>query len=665
MPIKDQENIDELRKRLYDRGARNVQVGRHDLSRETIEVSRGWGGVKKTAPADPISTRVKPTNPPVTTVKDIPTEKMVPEEVMPIADNFSDLEKPKHPYRLKIVLASLGVLVLAVLVSSLYMIFGGNKISGDNISVSISAPFTIAGGEVVPIQLSVTNQNSVAIESATLIINYPSGTKSVEENPRDLYEERFPIDKIDPRQALNIPVEAVLFGEENEEKEIKATVEYRVVNSNATFFKEADPVIIRINSSPLVVRVESVEKISSGQEMDVTLTVQSNSTTAMNDVLVVASFPSSFSPIKSEPDPVSAQNVWMIDEVLPDKTYVIKIRGLVTGLASESSEMQFKAGNPKTDNPYELGSVLTQARASYTIEEPFIGVKVNINGDSDGEAVLSVKNDTNVSVVVTNTLNEPVYDMRVEITPRGNMIRENNISVQNGFFDSGSKKISWEISGMSSLEKVLPGETREFDFSIDPDIKQATGAFDVSVKVFARRVGEANASEEVIGTTVAKAIYSSIVNLNSEASHKSSPFNDQGPVPPVAGKNTDYTLTLQVSAGVNDLTKAVLTTSLPQYVTWLNKTEGGGKVEYNPVSKQIIWEAGDVSANQSKQLQVQVSLLPSVTHIGRTLTLLESQDLRAVDRFTNETLQIKGERVDSELSTEQGFSRDNGVVQDE
>ena len=65
MPIKDQENIDELRKRLYDRGARNVQVGRHDLSRETIEVSRGWGGVKKTAPADPISTRVKPTNPPV------------------------------------------------------------------------------------------------------------------------------------------------------------------------------------------------------------------------------------------------------------------------------------------------------------------------------------------------------------------------------------------------------------------------------------------------------------------------------------------------------------------------------------------------------------------------------------------------------------------------
>ncbi|MBP9836679.1 MAG: hypothetical protein KBC78_02485 [Candidatus Pacebacteria bacterium] len=658
MSIKEQENIDELRKRLYDRGANSVQTGRHDLTQETVEVSRGWAGMKKPAPTNPVSEKTTPSI-------SATIESVQNDEVSKIANDFSDLEKPKRPYRLKIVLASLAVLVLAVLVSSLYMIFGGNSISGDNISVSMSAPFAVAGGEVVPIQLSVTNQNTVAIESATLIINYPPGSKSAEEKPRDLYEERIPVEKIDPGQALNIPVKAVLYGEENEEKEIRATVEYRVVNSNATFFKEANPVIVKINSSPLVIRVESVEKISSGQEMDIVLTVQSNSTSPMNDVLVVAGFPSSFSPIKSEPSPVSAQNVWMIDEVLPDKTYTIKIRGLVTGLASEDAEMQFKAGNPKADNPFELGAVLTQTRKSYTIEEPFIGVKVNINGDADGEAVLSAKGDTTVSVIVTNTLNESVYDMRVEILPNGNMVRSNNISVGNGFFDSNSKKINWEISGMSSLEKVLPGETREFEFSLEPDEKQATGAFDVSVKVFARRVGEANASEEVIGTTVAKAKYSSSMELKSEAAHKSDPFDDRGPIPPVAGKSTDYTLTLQISAGVNDLTKAVLTTSLPQYVTWLNKTEGGGKVEFNPVSKQLVWEAGDITANQDKQLQMQVSLLPSVTHIDRTLTLLESQDLRAVDRFTNETLQIKSERLDNELSEEQGFARDNGVVKEE
>lgn len=659
MSIKDQENIDELRKRLYDRGGSGVQTGRHDLTKEAIEVSRNWGGVNKNTTTNEVATE------PITTVTTRSTEDKSVVDELSVASDFTDLEKPKRSYRLTIILASLGILVLAVLVSSLYMIFGGNKISGDNISLSMTAPFSVAGGEVVPLQLSVANQNSVVIESATLIINYPVGTKSTDENPRDLYEERLPIEKIEAGQVLNIPVKAVLFGEENEEKEIKATVEYRVVNSNATFFKEANPVIVKINSSPLVVRVESVEKISSGQEINVNLKIQSNSTTAMKNILVVANFPNSFSVIKSEPSPVSTQNVWLLDEVLPDKTYTIKIRGLVTGLASEASEMQFKAGNPKADNPFELGSILTQAKSSYLIEEPFISIKVNINGDSDGEAVLSAKRGTEVAVVITNTLTEPVYDMRVEVTPQGNMIRSDNISVDNAFFDSKSKKINWEISGMSSLEKVLPGETREFNFTIAPDVKQATGAFDVSVNVFARRVGEGNASEEIIGATVAKAIYSSSMDLNSEVAHKSDPFDDRGPVPPVAGKNTDYTITLEISAGVNDLTKAVLTTSLPQYVTWLNKTEGGGKVEFNPVSKKLVWEAGDVAANQNKQLQIQVSLLPSVTHIGRTLTLVEGQDLRAVDRFTNETLQVKGESLSNELSEEQGFSRNNGVVEEE
>ena len=60
MSIKEQENIDELRKRLYDRGANSVQTGRHDLTQETVEVSRGWAGMKKPAPTNPVSEKTTP-----------------------------------------------------------------------------------------------------------------------------------------------------------------------------------------------------------------------------------------------------------------------------------------------------------------------------------------------------------------------------------------------------------------------------------------------------------------------------------------------------------------------------------------------------------------------------------------------------------------------------
>ena len=658
MSIKEQENIDELRKRLYERSGGTVRTERHDLTRPSIEVSRGWNNSSpkdKDVGSTPAPT---PIVEPTTVREDIKVEQ---ESVSEQGDGETTFisDKPKRSYRKIILTFSFGVFLLALLVSGAYIFFGGNQISGNNINLSMNVPFSVAGGDVLPLQLSVTNQNSVAIESATLIINYPVGTKSAEEAGKDLYEERIPIEKIDPGQVLNIPTKAILFGEENEEKQIKATIEYRIVNSNGTFYKEAEPVIVKINSSPLVLRVNSVEKISSGQEMEITLTVQSNSTSPMKNILISATYPNTFSQISSEPAPAHGQGEWLIEEISPNNTYIIKIRGLVTGLASESSEIQFKAGNPRVDNQFTLGSVLTQTKLNYQIEEPFIGVVVNINNDSDGKAVLSTADTTDVNVTVKNTLDASVYDMRVELMPIGNMVRDNNVSVSNGYFDASSKKISWEISSMTSLEQVKPGESRDFKFTVDPDESQATGAFDLSVKVYARRVNESNASEELIGTAVAEVKYSSEIKINSEVAHLET---DQGPVPPVAGQKTEYTITLEAVAGVNDVTKAVLTTSLPQYVSWLNTTDGEGKIEFNPVSKQLVWEAGDISANKSKIVKIKVALLPSVTHIGRTLTLIEDQDLRAKDRFTEETLQIKKERLGTELSAEQGFGQDSGLV---
>lgn len=654
--IKDQENIDDLRKRLYERGGNSVVTKRHELTDKPIAVARGWGEISN----DKITS---------TPIQSLPTENetdILPEDnLIHITETDIKSTKKKRSFRTLILLFSFGVLVLSIIVSSVYMLFGGNQISANNISITMTAPFAVAGGEVVPLQINIKNDNAVSIESATLILNYPTGTKSADETARDLYEERMPLADIKAGEAIDVPVKAVLFGEENEDKEIKATVEYRVSNSNGTFFKDAEPVHVKINSSPLVLRVEAVDKVSSGQEIDVTLTLQSNATTPMRNVLVSADYPNSFSLIRSEPTTSQGQNTWLVEEILPNKTYVIKLRGLITGLSNETSEIQFKAGNPKADNQFLLGSILTQTKTGYLIEKPFIGVKVNINGDDDGSVLLNSGVDTNVVVYVTNTLDESVYDMRVELAPSGNIIRDDRIKVDSGFYESSSKKINWEISSMSSLQEVPPGEKRDFKLNIKPDENQATGAFDVSVKVFARRVGEANASEELIGTALAEAKYSSVIKVSAEAGHQSSPFGDKGPVPPVAGKETDYTITLEASAGVNDVTGAVLTTSLPQYVAWLNETEGDGKIEYNPVSKQIKWDISEIKAKTSKQIKIHVSLLPSVTHVGRILTLLEAQDLRATDRFTDVSLQAKNETVDNELSEELGFKHDNGIVQSE
>jgi hypothetical protein len=566
-------------------------------------------------------------------------------------------------YRIVVLLASLGLFALVAIISSIYLFFGTNQISTKNISIDLNAPFAIAAGENLSMQISVGNQNTVPVESAVLIINYPSGTKSVGEQSRDLFEDRIPVDSIAAGEALNIPVNVILFGEENEEKEIKASIEYRVAGSNGTFYKEANPLKVKINSSPIVVRVEAVDKVSSGQEMEVKLRVQSNAATTQKNILLSASYPNSFTFVSSDPSPSFGQNSWLISEIAPESSSVITIKGRVSGVANEEAEIQLSAGSPRSDNQFIMGSVMTKAKTGYIIEYPFIDVEVSVNSDIDGLANIDPGVESEVIVKVKNTLAETVFDMRVELSPKGNLIRDNQLSIPAGFYDSNSKTISYEVAGTPSLAEVKPGETREFTFIVKPDINQGAGSFDISTKVFARRVSESNAAEEVIGSDLSQVKYSSTIELGAQVGHSDGIFADEGPVPPVADRATTYTLTFVARAGVNDISSAVMTTTLPQYVSWLDKYDGVGSVEYNPVAKQLKWNIGNVQAGASKQLQVQVSLLPSVTQVGKTLTIVGAQELRATDSFTEVELRAQSQVLNNELSTEAGFNAGNGIVQ--
>src|SRR3989344_165980 len=650
--IKDQENIDELRKRLYDRDFSATESTRHQLPKTEVDVSRGWANsAERNVPVPPPDVAI-PTPPPQTRPPELDMEI---EEVVP--------EPRKRSYRLIILLASVVCFIVVAIISSLYLFFGNNQISARNISINIEAPFSIAAGEQVPMQVSVSNQNSVPIQAATLIVNYPIGTKTNDAETKDLYEQRIPIESIAAGEAINLPLNALFFGEENEEKEVRATIEYRVNGSNGTFYKEAEPVKIKINSSPLVIRVDAIERASSGQEIEVTLTVQSNTSAVQRNILITANYPNSFAFLRSEPSPSYGQNTWLISEIAPEGSQVITLRGRISGVANEQSELQFLAGTPRSDNQFVMSSTMTQAKTTYTIERPFIDVQVAVNGDKDGSAVVEAGKEAGVVISITNTLDETIYDMRVEVSPKGNLIRDNLLSIPDGFYDSTNKVIRYEVAGMEDLAEVRPGESREFLFFVKPDINQQTASFDISTNVYARRVREAGAAEEIVGTAVAEAKYESQPERRAQAGRNDGPFVDTGPLPPIANQDTTYTLTFEIEAGANDLTAAVMTTSLPQHVAWLDNFEGEGTVEYNPVAKQIRWNVGAMSAKTSKQLKVQVSLLPSVTQVGTNPTLVGSQEVRATDRFTETTVRVVNALLTNELSREAGYGRDNGRVE--
>jgi hypothetical protein len=545
--------------------------------------------------------------------------------------------------------------------STIYLYLGGNEISSDNISLSVDGPLNVGGGEVLNFAVEISNQNTVPMESATLIVKYPQGTRSVGDVPRTIFEQRIPVAEITPGAVENIPLQVVVFGEEQDEQQITATIEYRVSGSNSVFFKEAEPYGFSISSSPIVLRVKSVEKVSSGQMVDIELTVVSNASAPQRDLLISASYPNSFRFESSQPSPVFGNTVWSIDELLPEEEVSITLRGVVTGFSDESLRINFDLGPAQSNDPFIVGSLLAEADADFIVESPFIEVTTKVDGDEASNVVLEEGENSRIELEITNTLNSTVYDMLVEVVPGGNVLNERSIQGTNGFYDSNSGTIKWEVANNNSFESVGPGESRLLNFTVSPSGVQPTASYDLVINVYARRVAEPNAADQLIGTALIEAKYDSTIFVGSQAG-RGGVFTPLGVIPPQVGETTSYTVTLVAEAGVNDLTDAVVETRLPIYVDWRDSIQGEGELTFNTVSQQLEWDAGSIPSGTRKEVTFQLSITPSSSQIGSTPVLLQSQTLRATDRFTDTRLQAQADPVYTELSTEAGFSEDNGRV---
>lgn len=647
--IHSKEQIEEMRKRLYDRGSQVDELKRHQLTDIKVDVSRSWGD-------SPSASR---------NTSDLREGILADPEAVAQTENPADAEdtKPKRHYRSFVLIGSLLIFVFVAGISSLYLYFGGNQISSDNLQLTIEAPRTVGGGEVLEMQVGLTNLNDVPIESVTLVVKYPEGTLSTGDTQRNLFEERIPIDDVAPEESISLPVRVAVFGEENGEKVITALIEYQVEGSSGMFTKEAEPVVFRITSSPLVLSVSNIQKVASGQLVDVTINAVSNGSTPINDLLITAAYPTGFEFESSDPEPLFGQNVWRIDELLPEQSKSIKVRGYTRGLTGESFRINFAAGPESTTQQYTVGASLADSRADFTIERPFIDVAIDIDNQENNQVVLEQDSVTGVSVDITNTLDETVYDMVVEIVPGGNALDERSVRGDTGFYDSNTGTVRWEVSNNPTFAVINPGNTRTLEFSIAQGSNKTDSAFDMVVNVYARRVAETSAVEQLIGTALAEGKYSATVELTSQVRRGDARFPDQGPIPPKVGQTTTYTVVLVAEAGANNLANSVVETSLPLYVNWLDIFEAEGSVTYNTVSKRLQWVIGDIPKGERKEFAFQVSILPSTSQLGNDPTLINQQSIRVNDSFTGALLQDSIRPVTTELSPEFGFERDNGEVE--
>lgn len=626
------EQIRSVRDRLYDRSFSPRQSERTKLEKEgsTEEAPHAWG------------------NEPLRPMTPLSEDK----------EFQSTMKKRKKHYRSILVLFGLLFFLVAAGFSGVYLYFGGNTISNENISVSIDGPSSVGGGEVIDLMIEVSNQNTAPLQAATLNVRFPNGTQSPDEEGKELLRETIALETVESGEVVTIPVRAQLFGEEDEEKQISVEMEYRLQGSNGTFKANTDPHIVKINSSPVSIVIKSLEQVSSGQATDVELVVRSNSPTTLHNLIVKAEYPYGFDFTGSKPAPVSGQNVWIVNELKPNEESSIEIKGLVTGLPSDERVIRASVGVSDQEDSYDLVSVFSADDFEYAIEQQFVNFDITINRQSGETVVIEEGTAVNVDIDFTNPLENTLYDAEVIVELSGTALKEDQIIVSNGFYDSIKNAVIFDRTNVSDLEVVQPADTISLNFQIKPDTSiRNTPEVSMVVSARGRRLRESSAIEALVGSETR------MVKFASEASLLSSVTYQSGQLPPVAEKLTQYTVSLRVESGSNDLIDGEVTATLPNYVTWLDLSSGDGSLTFSPTSRTILWDVGDVGSNGAATASFTIGFMPSLSQVGEVPTLLSSQSFKATDRFTNTIVRGGSGALTTMLSREAGYEQSDAIVQ--
>mgnify|MGYP003393045092 CR=1 FL=1 len=549
-----------------------------------------------------------------------------------------------------------------------YLYFGGsNIVSSNNIDIAIAGPVSTRGGDPLILEIAVTNGNQTPLEVADLLVEYPTGTRDSKDLSKELPRTRVGLGTIKTGATVKKTVSAVLFGEEHSAEVIKITVEYRVPGSNAIFYKESEYEVV-ISSSPISLVVDAPKEATSGQDITFKITVNSNSTEVVKNVLLKVGYPAGFSFKSGSPEPLPGNQVWKLGDLKPQSSRTITLSGTLSGENLDTRAFHFDIGIASPSDDRVIATPFASYVDEVAIKKPFVGLQMLV--DQKSVEILPIRSGRNVQIDITyvNNLTIPVNDIEIIASLTGSALDKSSVSTGNGFYRSVDNSIIWNGGTFGSLQSLAPGESGHVSFSLS-SLSLSSGIASLtnpqivlSASVKGRRGESGRVPQEIISSVTKTIQIESDIGLNTKLLYYSGPFKNTGGVPPKVDRETTYTIVWTVTNGSNDLSDAKITAILPPYVRFV-KGDTKESVTFSEIGSVVTWNVGSLKAHTGfgsppREAVFQVAFTPSVSQIGATPALVREATFSAVDRFTQSTLStIKGElstRLPSDSSAKFG-----------
>ena len=586
-------------------------------------------------------------------------ETFQPEKEREIAqsEEWGEVEKKQLSDKQRKILriSGISIIVISLIVIGFFFWRGLFSFDKDEVDLLIRGPENIVSGDEAEYVIKCTNNTNITIKGLQLKFYYP--------------ENSIPIDNGEMITSVDLPdllsggetqteFSAKIVGLKGETKIIRAELSYQPAKISSCFESQAE-FSTTVISVPLMVNFDLPESLVDEQSFNFSLIYINQAEVAFDNLQIQLEYPVGFNFESAEPSPIEdSDNMWDIGKLIAKEQGKIFIRGSIKGEQDEVKLFRARLGFFENDNFISYA----EATQAFQIVSAPLSISQEVNGSSI--YIASAGQELNYQIIYENTTNVGIRNVVITSKLEGEVLDFAQLDLESsrGSFDGENQTITWNASNLPALEYLGPRQAGQIDFSIM--IKDPLPARNYTDKNFTAinkiiidslSVPLSLGDIKIAGQSELVVKIASSLSLRAQGYYSNDLIPNSGPIPPKVGQTTTYTIKWSLTNTGNDLSNISVEANLPPHVRWLNNFKpSDANLKYNSQTGKLIWEIGDLSASTGilspvAQVAFQVSITPSLAHLGSIVELVGQSQVTAWDDFVETELTVVDKVIETKL----------------
>ena len=176
------------------------------------------------------------------------------------------------------------------------------------------------------------------------------------------------------------------------------------------------------------------------------------------------------------------------------------------------------------------------------------------------------------------------------------------------------------------------------------------------------------ATEQLTNSSSAFIKIISDVGFSAKAFYYSGPFKNAGLIPPKVEKETSYTISWSVSNTANNISKAIIRSTLPSWMRFMGLVSPVDEdLAYSPSTREIVWNVGRIPkgagiTGAGRSVFFQVAFIPSLSQVGTMPFIINDAFLTGYDDFANVDVRVNKMSLTTQLNSDTIFPPSGGTV---